>query len=140
MWGGRAVNFELGLAADFITRCFVGEFRYELVSLSVNIGLTWRCLWRFNIASEKFLCRLGLLLLSLLGVVLLFVGLEQLVWVGASGDDHRCIGAASEDTFIMHDVLRVVFFPCCSAVWILVLLLLRHDPRMGGETALVLGL
>ena len=108
---GRAVDFVFGLAADFVAGCLVRKFGHELIGLSIDVGLAWRGFRGLNISREKFFRRLGLLRFQLLGVKLLFVSLEELVWVSARRNDHGCVCTSSEDTFIVHDVLRVILFP-----------------------------
>ena len=129
----RPVDFELSLATDLINRCLISELSNKLVRLNINVLLAWGSLRRFNVPGEELLGGLGSLLLQPLRVILALVGLEQLVRVRSSWDHHRCVGATSEDTFVVHDVLWVVLLAGIVSVRVLVLVLLGNDARMGRE-------
>ena len=129
----RPVDFELSLAANLINRCLIGELGYELVGLNINVLLAWGRLGRFDISGEELLGGLGSLLLQPLWVVLALVGLKQLVRVRPSWDHHRCVGASSEDTLIVHDILWVVLLFGIVSVRVLVLVFLGNHARMGRE-------
>ena len=101
--------------------------------MNIDVLLAGRRLWSLHIACEEFLSCLGTLLLQALGVVLPLVRLEELVGIGASGDDHRGISAATEDTLIESDVLWEVSLFIDPTIWVLVFLLLGHDTGMGCE-------
>ena len=131
---GWPIDLELGLAADLIHRRLVGQLGHELVRLDVDVLLAFGCLRRFHIASEELFRSLGSLLLEPLWVILALIGLEQLIRVGARRDDHGSIRASTEHSLVVHDVLRIVLCGGCAAIWVLVLLLLSDDARMGSET------
>ena len=133
MRGGRSVDFELSLATDFVNGRLVGQLGHELISLNVDVLLAWRGLWRLDIASEEFLSGLRSLLLKALRVILALVRLEKLVGVGTGGNDHGGVGASTEHTLIVHDVLGVVRFTTDLTIRVLVFLLLGDDSRVGGE-------
>jgi len=130
---GWSVNLKLGLATNLINRGFVGKFSNELVSLNVDVLLARWCLGGLNIPGEEFLSSFGSLLLEALRVVLALVGLEKLIGVGSSRDYHSCIGASTEDTLVMHNILRKVFIPVCVSIRILILLFLCNYSRVRGE-------
>ena len=130
MGRGRPIDFKLSLAANLIHRCLVSQLSHELVSLNVNILLSWRCLWRLNVSGEELLSGLGSLLFQALGVVLALVCLEKLVRVCASWDNHGSVGASPEDTLIVHDILREVLLSGIVSIRVLVLVLLGNDAGM----------
>lgn len=140
MRGRRAVNFVFGLASDFINRSFICKLGDELVCLDIDIWFTWGSFRRFDISGEELLCCFSFLLLQLLWVVFLLVGLKQLVGVSARRNYHSCICWTSKDTFIIHDILRVIFFNLSFAIGILVLILMGDNSGMSSKAPLVLGL
>ena len=133
MRGGRSIDFELSLASDFVNRCFVCQLGHELICLNINVLLAWWRLWRLNIASEEFLSGLRSLLLKALRVVLALVCLEKLVGVGTGGNDHGGVGASTEHTLIVHDVLGEVRITTDLTIRVLVFLLLGDNSGVGSE-------
>ena len=127
------VHLELRLAADLIHRCLVSELSHELVRLNVDVLLALGSLRRFHISSEELFGSFGTLLLQSFGVILALVRLEELIGVGASRDNHGRVGASTEDTLVVHDVLGVVLLNIGPSVRVLVLVLLVDDARMGSE-------
>jgi len=103
----RAIDFNLSLNSNLVARRFVGEFLHKLVGLDVDVLSPLERLRGPHVASEELLscCSscLSLRLCALLSVV------EDLLWVVAGRNDHGSIGAASEHSAIVHDVLGVVF-------------------------------
>ena len=130
---GLRVDFEFSLAANFVHWRFISELSYELISLDVDVLLAWRRLWSLHITGEEFFGCLSTLLLKALWVILLLVGLEELVRIGSSRDDHGSVGASTEHTLVKGDVLREVGLLINSTIWVLVFLLLRDDARVGSE-------
>ena len=127
------MNLEFCLAADLVNRSLVCQLSHELIRLNVNILLARGRLWCLDIASEEFFSCLGTLLLETLRVILAFVGLEELVGVRSSRDDHRGISATAEHSLIKGNVLREVGVFIDTAVRVLILLLLRNNTRMGSK-------
>ena len=128
------LHLELSLAADLIDGSLISELRDKLISLDVNILLAWSSLGRFDISGEKLLSGLGALLLETFWIIFALVGLEELVGVGASGDDHGGVGAASEDTLVISDVLGEVLLVVGATIGVLVLLLVVDDEGLGRKS------
>ena len=126
----RPVDFEFCLASDFVNRGLISELSDKLVGLNIDILFAWGSFWRLHIASEELFRSLCTLLLEALGVIFALVGLEKLIRVSSRGDHHRCIRAAPKHTLVIHDVLREVCLFVRVTIWVLVLLLLRHDARV----------
>ena len=133
MGSWRPVDFEFGLASNLVDRGLISELSDELVGLNIDILFAWGSLWCLDIACEELLSRLSSLLFEALGVVLALISLEELVRVGPCGDNHGCIGATSEHTLIIHDVLREVLLLRSVPIRVLILLLLRNDARVRSE-------
>ena len=129
----RPVDFEFSLASDFVNRGLISELSNELVSLNIDILFAWGRLRGLHVTSEELFGGLGSLLLEALRVILALVCLEELIGVGARGDDHRCIGTASEHTLVVHDVLGEVLLLRRVPIRVLILLFLRHYARVGRE-------
>lgn len=89
-------------------RRLVGELADKLVGLNVYVLLARHGFWSFDISGEELFSGLGPPLLNLLGVIRFFIGLKQLVGVGASWDHHGCVGGSTEDSFVKHDILGLV--------------------------------
>ena len=128
------IYLELSLTSDFVNWRLICELGHKLVSLNIDILFAWRCLWCLDIASEKLLCSFRSLLLEALRVIFALICLEELVGVCASGDNHRGIGAPTENTFIIHDILREVLIGVCATVRVLILLFLSDYARVCRET------
>ena len=128
------IYLKLSLASDFVNWRLICELGHELVCLNVNILFAWRCLRCLDIASEKLLCCFRSLLFQALRVIFALICLEELVWVGARGDDHRGICASTENTFVVHDILREVLIGVRATVRVLILLFLSDYARMCRET------
>jgi len=128
------LHLELSLAADLIDGSLISELRDKLISLDVNILLAWSSLGRFDISGEKLLSGLGALLLETFWIIFALVGLEELVGVGTSGDDHGGVGAASEDTLVISDVLGEVLLVVGATIGVLVLLLVVDDEGLGRKS------
>lgn len=128
------MNLKFSLASNLIDRGFICQLSHELISLNVNILLSWRCFRRFDITSEKFFCRLRALLLKTLRIIFALICLKQLIRVCSRRYDHCSIGASSENSLIVHDVLRIILISVGSTIWILILLFLSNYARMRGKT------
>jgi hypothetical protein len=76
------------LAGDLVLGSLVSKLCNELVGLDVDVLFASWGFWCFDISCEEFFSGLGTLLFDSLGVILLFVGTEELVWVRARGDNH----------------------------------------------------
>ena len=133
MWCGWSVDFEFGLASNFVHGGLIGQLRDELVSLDVDVLFAWWGLWSLHITSEELLGSLGSLLFEAFWVVLSFVCLEKLVWVSASWDHHCCIGGPTEHSFIVSNVLWEVAISISLTIRILILGFLGNDAWMGSE-------
>ena len=133
MWRRWPIDLELRLAANLIHWCLVSELSHELVRLNVDVLLALGSLRRFHISCEELFGSFGTLLLQSFGVILALVRLEELIGVGASRDNHGRVGASTEDTLVVHDVLGVVLLNIGPSVRVLVLVLLVDDARMGSE-------
>ena len=129
----RLVDFELSLARNLIHGCLVGKFSDELVSLDVDVLFAWGSFGRFHITSEELFSCFGSLLLKTLWVILALVRLEQLVGVGSCRNHHGSVGASSEDSLVVHDVLREVLLLRCVTIGVLVFLLLRNHSWVCSE-------
>lgn len=129
----RSIYLKLRLAGDLVHWGLVGELGDELVRLYIDVLLAWRRLRRFDIARKKLLRSLRSLLLKALRVIFALICLEELVRVGAGGDDHGGVGAAAEDALVEHDVLGVVLLGAGAAIRVLILLFLGDDARVSGE-------
>lgn len=121
------------MATDLVDWCLISELSNELVSLDVDVLFAWGCFRRLNIAGEEFFRSLRTLLLQSLRIILPLVGLEELVRVGPSWDDHRCVSTSTEDSFVVGDVLREVGLVVDLTIRVLILLLLGDNARMGSE-------
>ena len=130
MRGWRPINLEFRLTTNLIYRSLIRELRHKLISLYVNVLLAWWSLGCFDITSEKLFGSFRSLLLQTLRVIFALIGLEELIGVSASGDHHSGIGTSTENTFIKHDILRVVLLGAGSSVWVLILLFLCDNTRM----------
>ena len=129
----RPVDFEFSLARNLIHRCLVSKFSDELVSLDVDVLFAWGSFGRFHVTSEKLLSCFGSLLLQSLWIILALVCLEQLVRVGSCRNHHGSICASSEDSLVVHDVLREVLLLRCVTIGVLVFLLLRNHSWVCSE-------
>ena len=135
MRGWRAIHLELSLATDLIDWSFVSELSNELVGLDVNVLLTWGSLWRLDIPGEELLGSLGSLLFEALRIIHSLVCLEELIRVGSRGDDHGSIGASTEDSLIVSNILReIVFSLTATAIRVLVFSFTGDNARMRSET------
>lgn len=130
----RTVYFEFCLATDFVYWGLISQLGYELVRLNIDILFSWRGLWSFDISCKEFFSRLCTLLLQTLRVILSFVCLEQLIWIGACGNNHGCVSASTEDTFVVGYILRVVRLLVNISVRIFILLLRIHNSWMSSKT------
>ena len=128
------IYLKLSLTSDFVDGSLICELSHKLVSLNVDILFAWRCLRCLDIASEKLLCSFRSLLLEAFRVIFALVCLEELVWICASGDNHGSIRAPTENTFIIHDILRVVLIGVRATVRVLILLFLSDYARVCRET------
>ena len=130
----RRIHFKLSLTSDFVNWRLICELGHKLVSLNVDVLFAWRGLGRLDIASEELLRSFRSLLFEALRVIFALVCLEELVWVGARGDNHRGIGASTENALIIHDVLREVLIGVGATVRVLILLFLSDYARVCRET------
>jgi hypothetical protein len=115
------------LTSDFVDWSFVSQLSHELVSLNINVLFSSRGFWSFHIAGEELFGSLGSFLLECLGIVLFLVGSEKLIWVRARWNDHCGVSGTSENSSVVHDVLRNHFTTIVLAV---VPLLLADDARV----------
>ena len=131
---GRSNDFVLCLAPNFVDRGFVGELVNKLVSLYVYILLAWGGLGGLDISGEELLGSLRSLLLQAFWVIFFLVSLEKLVWVSARWDHHGGIGATTENSFIVRNVLRVVFLLLPVSVGVFIFRFVGHHSRVGSKT------
>ena len=115
------IYLKLSLTSDFVNWRLICELGHKLVSLNVDILFAWRCLRCLDIASEKLLCSFRSLLLEAFRVIFALICLEELVWVGARGDDHRGIGASTEHSLVKSYILWHVLILVGSTIRVLVL-------------------
>ena len=130
----RRIYLELSLAANLIDWSLVCKLSDKLVSLNINILFAWWRLRRFHVTSEELLRSFSSLLLQTLRIIFALVCLEELIWVGARWDDHGSIGAATENTLVIHDVLREVLILIGTTIRVLILLLLSDHTRVSSES------
>ena len=123
-------NLILSLASNLVDWCLVGQLGNELVSLNVDVLFAWWRLRRLDITSEELLGCFCPLLLQAFWVVFALVGLEQLVRVGAGWNNHGSIGASSEDSLVIGDILREVLLLLTLTVRIFIFGFVRHNARM----------
>ena len=128
------IYLKLSLTSDFVNWRLICELGHKLVSLYVDILFAWRCLRCLDIASEKLLGSFRSLLLEAFRVIFALICLEELVGICASGDNHRGIGAPTENTFIIHDILWEVLIGVRATVRVLILLFLSDYARVCRET------
>ena len=128
------VHLKLSLASNFVHWCLVCELCDKLISLNVDVLFPWRCLRCLDITGEKLLGRFGSLLFEAFRVIFALICLEELIGVGAGRDDHRSISAPTENTLVIHDILREVLVGVRTSVRVLVLLFLRDYAWMCRET------
>ena len=101
--------------------------------MNVDILLAWGRLRSLNVSREELLCCFGSLLLETLWIVLPLVGLEKLVRVSTSGDDHSGVCTSAEHALVKGNVLREVLLGVSATVRVLILLFLGDDAGMGRE-------
>ena len=119
--GRGPLDFEGGLATNFVNGRFISQFRYKLVSLDINILLArWR-LGSLHVPGEELLSGLCTLLLHGFGVVFGLVGVKQFVGVGPGRDDHGGVSRSAVDTLVVHDVVGGVVLGRDMAVRVLIL-------------------
>jgi hypothetical protein len=122
----RALDFESSLASDFVDRGLVSQLRDKLVGLDVDVLFTRRCFRSFNVTGEEFFSCLSALLFLLFRIVFSLVRMEELVGVRASRDNHGGVGASTEHTLIVHNIVRGVLLSAYMTIRILVLGLGLH--------------
>ena len=131
---GRSNDFVLCLAPDLIDWRFICELVYELVGLYINILLAWWSLRCLDVSSEELLGSLCSLLFQAFWVIFFLVSLEKLVWVSACRDHHGSIGATTENSLIVGNVLRVVFLLLAVPIGIFVFCFVGNNSRVGSKT------
>jgi len=133
VWSWGSVDFELSLTSNLVDWRLVSQLRHELVSLNIDVLLAWWSLWRLYVTREEFLSRFCSLLLQTFWVVLALVGLEKLVGVRASWDDHGRVSRATVHSLIEGNVLREVHVRVLLAIRVLILRFGWHNTRVGSE-------
>jgi hypothetical protein len=124
-----SLNFEGGLASNFVDGGLVGEFRDKLIGLDVDILLARRCLRSFNVTREELFRCFRPLLLHGLGVVLGLVRVKQFVGVSAGRNDHSSVSTSTVHTLIIHNVVRGVVLCGDVAIRVLILRFGLNNPR-----------
>lgn len=134
MWhaegSGHIAHLEAGLISNFVARRFIGELGDELIRLDVNILFAWQRLRRLYVACEELLRSLRPLLLEPFRIKRFLIGVEQLVGVRASRDNHGCVGGTPEYALIIGNILRDVFLTFDAAIRILELGFCVNDSRL----------
>jgi hypothetical protein len=136
-WRFDIFDVEVGLVGDLVARGLVGKLGDKLVGLDIDILFAGKGFRGPHIASEEFFSGLSSLLLDFLRIKSFLVGLEKLVRVGASRDDHGGVGGSTENTLVKGDVLGLVF-RLGTTVGVFILLLLVNDTRLRTVEALAL--